>query len=309
MPAIPKNKSRKEHSCLICRPASSFVQLRYRPSNRNPPVNTVILFPEEFDTRDHKIHWRCKEPLDNRSPINFYDDKFILLGSQIVFDPSPNGHKITHCGSCHFLRINVRFGSPQDPVQGITDVYNFNTIKSYKNYSLSIMPKYTLTKLPKARLSPDPGFCEDQLLASLLYGQQTPNETCGDPAQKNSGHGEGIHCSGYEAGHGQHQSQTLGRDEVTLQAPNTQAQEVLPKETAMTLEPTTGTQLGEDIPKISQQARDPQPSPARKPDARPEISPEILDTDSDKSKMVRFLPPNCPDWPSIDCPFWRRLWI
>jgi hypothetical protein len=156
------------------------------------------------------------------------------------------------------------------------------------------MPKYTVTKLPKARLSPDPGFCEDQLLVSLLYGQQTPTQTFGDPAQKKSGHDEGIDCSGHEAGPCQHLSQSFGREQVTPQAPSTQAQEVLHKETAMTLEPTTGTQFTRDIPNIREKARDPEASPTRKPDARPEISLEIKDTDSDKSKMVRFLAPNCP---------------
>jgi hypothetical protein len=174
------------------------------------------------------------------------------------------------------------------------------------------MPKYTLTKLPKARLNPDTGFGEDQILVSWPFGQQIPTETCRDPGQKNFDHGEGICCSGHEAGPCQHLSHTFGQEEVVPQTPNTQALEVLPKDPGMTLEPITGTKLTEDIPKIRDQASGPPASPTDRPDARPAVSPEILDTDSEKSKIVRFFPPipqrPNPDWLTIDYPS-RRFWI
>ena len=165
------------------------------------------------------------------------------------------------------------------------------------------MPKYTLNKLPKAKLNTDPGFGDDLLMEFLTLPKQIQIKIPGDVGQKKPDSLEDIYFSENEDEPSHQLSQNFGGEDMVEKGADIQVMDIFPKG-AVSVEPAIDAELTEEIAIIRDQVNDYPVSFVLKADADPIMAPEIFDMDAEKFNMVWFF---VASWSSVgNHPHWSN---
>jgi hypothetical protein len=147
------------------------------------------------------------------------------------------------------------------------------------------MPKYTLSKLPKAKLNTDPGFGYDLLMEFLTLPKQIPMKSPRNVSQKKIESIEDIYFSDNEDEPSKRLLQISGEEDMVEKGANIQVENIFPKG-AESVEPVIDADSTEDFAIIRDQVNDYPVSFVLKADADPMMAPEIFEIDTEKFNMV-----------------------